>query len=173
MIMGTKKFVNEESLPNIKKSAIAGIYISTLLVISSGLCAGFFVSFFGFAIDVFKVAFIFCVGLMVVCSAWLFLLVRKNKVLKNNYLVFSFIAPIYLLVAIAIINAHFNIEIVELPSGGIRVVGVPLLYPVFIMLPLGIGDGIFCFHAYVKALTLEGFRRTNSDSDKDNQDKAV
>ena len=34
-------------------------------------------------------------------------------------------------------------------------------------------SSFFCFYAYLKALTLEGFRRANSDSDKDNQYKAV
>ena len=163
-----KTFIKQESLLSIKKSAVAGIYLLTLLVFSSGLCAGFFISFFGFVIDVFKVAFLFCCGLMVVCTVLLFLLMKKNRVLKNDYLVFASIAPIYLLVAVAVINAHFNVEVIDLPNGGIRVIGVSLLYPVFIMLPLGIGNGLFCFYAYLKALVCEVLRRNNPKTKEEN-----
>ena len=93
---------------------------------------------------------------------------KKNRVLKNDYLVFASIAPIYLLVAVAVINAHFNVEVIDLPNGGIRVIGVSLLYPVFIMLPLGIGNGVFCFYAYLKALVCEVLRRNNPNTKEEN-----
>lgn len=142
-----------------------------MLVIACGLSAGFFVSMFGFDIQylivrTMFVAFLLALGSMIVCTVLLFFIMKKNRVLKNDFLIFAFVAPIYLLLLIAAIAALFTVKTTVMADGVVRITSKSF-YPLFVMLPLGLENGVFCYYAYIKVLVVEQTRRTKAANKDD------
>lgn len=152
--MRVKRFVTDESLLAIKSSTIKSIYLLTVFIFAFGLAGGLFITHFGYDFTIAFVRFFFAVfclfiALMIGLSVWLFFLLKKNRVLKNDFLLFVFLSPLYILVLIGAISAIFTVSTTE--TGGISSL---VFYPLFIMLPLGFVNLAFCYYAYLKPFVL-------------------
>lgn len=157
-------FLRSESLSNISDKAINTIHLLTILVFSAGLSAGFLVSVSGFELKYQYVrtmflAFLLALGATIALSIWLFACMKKNHVLKSDWLFLALIAPLYLLIAVAAISAIFTVK-TTIISEGVAQTRAKVFYPLFIMLPLGLANSLACYYSYLKPLILERNRRS-------------
>lgn len=154
--MDINGFLNKETFRDINESTATGMFFLTVLIFIFGSVSGVFVLFCGldtrieFTRSTLLVSFVLAY-FMVSFSIWLFVIMKRNRILQNNWLFLVLIAPFFLIIGMSVITSCFTAKtvIVDGLYPTVEVKGEAAFYLFFIKFPLEFWALCFCLKTYV------------------------